>query len=109
MQIALTFFLAVIGWIIFRAESISQAIEYLTAMVSNKFFDASALHGKAYLCFGLALLAVEWLQRDKQHALQFSNVKPFNNRLVRWGIYYMILMIIACYAGTSQTFIYFQF
>jgi hypothetical protein len=78
-------------------------------MVSNRFFDVSALHGVTYMCFGLALLAVEWLQRDKQHALQFSNVKPFNYRLVRWGFYYVILMIIAGYAGTSQTFIYFQF
>ena len=109
MQMALTFFLTVIGWIIFRAETMAQAVDYLTAMVSNKFFDASALFGVTCMCFGIVLLAIEWLQRDKQHALQFSDVKPFNYRLVRWGIYYIIIMIIACYAGTSQTFIYFQF
>jgi D-alanyl-lipoteichoic acid acyltransferase DltB (MBOAT superfamily) len=109
MQIVLTFFLTVIGWIIFRAETMTQAIQYLTAMASNKFFDAKALHGVTYICFGFALLAVEWLQRDKQHALQFTNMKPFNYRFVRWGIYYAILLIIAFFAGTSQTFIYFQF
>ena len=109
LQIALTFFLTVIGWIIFRAESMTQAVDFLTAMVSNRFFDASALHGVTYIYFGIALLAVEWLQRDKQHALQFSDAKPFNHRLVRWGIYYIILLLIAKYAGSSQTFIYFQF
>lgn len=109
MQIALTFFFAVIGLIIFRAESMTQAVDFLTAMVSNKFFDASALYGKTYLCFGFTLLAIEWLQRDKQHALQFTNIKPFNYRLVRWGVYYLILIIITIYAGSSQTFIYFQF
>ena len=109
MQMALTFFLTVIGWIIFRAETMAQAVDYLTAMVSNKFFDASALFGVTCTFFGIVLLAIEWLQRDKQHALQFSDVKPFNYRLVRWGIYYIIIMVIACYAGTSQTFIYFQF
>lgn len=109
MQIALTFFLTVIGWIIFRAESMTQAVDFLTAMVSNRFFDASALHGVTYIYFGIALLAVEWLQRDKQHALQFSDAKPFNHRLVRWGVYYIILLLIAKYAGSSQTFIYFQF
>lgn len=109
LQIALTFFLTVIGWIIFRAESMTQAVDFLTAMVSNRFFDASALHEVTYMCFGIALLAVEWLQRDKQHALQFSYAKPFNHRLVRWGIYYIILLLIAKYAGSSQTFIYFQF
>ena len=109
LQIALTFFLTVIGWIIFRAESMTQAVDFLTAMVSNRFFDASALHGVTYIYFGIALLAVEWLQRDKQHALQFSDAKPFNHRLVRWGVYYIILLLIAKYAGSSQTFIYFQF
>ena len=109
LQIALTFFLTVIGWIIFRAESMTQAVDFLTAMVSNRFFDASDLHGVTYIYFGIALLAVEWLQRDKQHALQFSDAKPFNHRLVRWGIYYIILLLIAKYAGSSQTFIYFQF
>lgn len=109
LQIALTFFLTIIGWIIFRAESMTQAVDFLTAMVSNRFFDASDLHGVTYIYFGIALLAVEWLQRNKQHALQFSDAKPFNHRLVRWGVYYIILLLIAKYAGSSQTFIYFQF
>ena len=108
-QILLTFFLAVIGWIIFRAESMTQAVEYLTAMFTNKLYDASQIYGTDYLNFGLAILALEWLQRDKQHALQFPNMKPFNYRLVRWGIYYTIILIIAKHAGSSQSFIYFQF
>ena len=109
LQVVLTFFLIVIGFIIFRSETMTQAVDYFSAMVTNKFFDSSALFGMNYLRYGLLLLAIEWLQRDKQHALQFSNRKPFNYRPVRWGIYYAILVIIACYAGTSQTFIYFQF
>ena len=106
---ALTFFLAVIGWIIFRAETMGQAVDYLTAMASNRFFDASALYGMGFLCLGILLLTVEWLQRDKQHALQFGGTSVFKYRLVRWGVYYVILAIIAKYSGESQTFIYFQF
>jgi D-alanyl-lipoteichoic acid acyltransferase DltB (MBOAT superfamily) len=109
LQIASTFFLVVIGWIIFRAETMTQAVEYLSAMVTNKFFGSIPQDGITYLCYGIALLVVEWLQRDKQHALQFTNIKPFNYRLVRWGVYYLILIIITIYAGLSQTFIYFQF
>ncbi len=109
LQMTLTFLLAVVGWIIFRAESISQAMGYFSAMVTNKFFDASMMPGKTYLLFGLSLLLVEWLQRDKQHALQFPHIRPFRYRIVRWGIYYIILFVIAKYSGTSQTFIYFQF
>lgn len=109
LQMALTFVLTIIGWIIFRAESMTQAAEYLTAMVRNKFFEPSLLYKKPYLLFGMALLAIEWLQRDKQHALQFSAIKPFNYSAVRWGIYFLIIMMISIYAGASQQFIYFQF
>lgn len=108
-QMAMTFFLTVIGWIIFRSETMSQAMDYLKAMMTNNFFDASKLHGTTYLCFGISLFFIEWLQRDKQHAMQFSNRKPFCYRIVRWGIYYLILLVIAKYSGSSQTFIYFQF
>ena len=109
LQIALTFFLAVIGWIIFRAETITQAVEYLSAMVSNKFFDASMLYGKKYFCFGLILLFIEWLQRNKQHALQFPNNRLFDKRATRWTIYIIIYLLILFNTGKSQTFIYFQF
>lgn len=108
-QMVLTFFIAVIGWIIFRAETMSQAVSYLGAMVSNRFFDPVVLPGLEWLGFAMALMVIEWLQRDKQHALQFSDIRPFNYRIVRWGIYYCILLIIGKFAGTTQTFIYFQF
>lgn len=108
-QIALTFFLVVISRIFSRSESITQAVGYFSAMVTNKFFDASMLYGIKEICFCFILLLIEWLQRDKQHALQFPNHRPFNYRLVRWRIYYIILIIITDYAGSSQTFIYFQF
>lgn len=109
IQILITFFLSVFGWIIFRSESLTQAIDYFKAIVVNPFVDKSSFHGITILLFGLLLLFVEWLQRDKQHALQFSNNRPFNSRLVRWMVYYIILLIIVRFAGSSQTFIYFQF
>lgn len=109
LQMSLTFILAVIGWIIFRAESMSQAIYYFKAMFTNRFLDMPMTDGLICLCYGVILLLVEWLQRDKQHALQFPNIYPFNYRFVRWGTYYIIFIIISLLAGSSQTFIYFQF
>ena len=109
IQIASTFFLVVIGWIIFRAETMTQAVEYLSAMVTNKFFDASMLHGKTYFYFGLLLLFIEWLQRDKQHALQFPNNRFFDKRATRWALYIIIYLLILFNTGKPQSFIYFQF
>lgn len=109
LQLVVTFSLAVVGWIIFRAESLTQAMDYFSAMAHNRFYDSAAISGRISLVLGALLLLIEWLQRDKQHALQFSNLKPFNYRLVRWGVYYTILIMIAIFTGESQTFIYFQF
>ena len=108
-QIALTFFLFVISLIFVRAETMTQAVEYLSSMVSNKFFDASMLQWTNYFCFGLVLLIVEWLQRNKQHALQFPNNKFFDKRTTRWAVYIMIYMLILFNTGQSQSFFYFQF
>lgn len=109
LQMLLTFFLVVIGWVLFRAETIGQAVGYLSAMFTNQFFDSSMLCGMKFLRFGLIIILVEWFQRDKRHVLQFSNMRPFNYRFVRWTVYYICIYVIAKYAGVSQTFIYFQF
>lgn len=109
LQMAFTFLLAVVGWIIFRAESMTQAADYLRAMFTNRLYDASVWHECTCLWYGVGLLAVEWLQRDKQHALQLPASKPFCYRAVRWAVYYVLLLIIASSAGVGQSFIYFQF
>lgn len=108
-QIALTFFLFVISLIFVRAESMTQVFGYLSAMVTNKFFGSIPQNGITYLCFGLALLAVEWLQRDKQHALQFPNNRLFSKKVTRWALYIIIYLLILFNTGKSQTFFYFQF
>lgn len=110
LQMALTFFLVVIGWILFRAETMTQAVEYFSAIVSNKFFDVSLLFREKYLCYGLVLfLLIEWLQRDKQHALQLPNNRFFGRKTIRWTMYVIIYLLILFNTGKSQTFLYFQF
>ena len=109
LQLFLTFFLAVIGWIIFRSDSITQAASFLSTMMVNQSLESHPVYSCAGLVFGIALLFVEWFQRDKQHALQFSTSSVFKYRCVRWSVYYIILFIMMRFSGDSQTFIYFQF
>ncbi len=109
LQLSFTFVLTVFGWIIFRSESLSQLMEFMTAMFTHPFYDASSIHGRVPLCYGILLLLVEWMQRDKQHALEFSSNRYFSKRWVRWSVYYVIVLVILYSKGSSQTFIYFQF
>ena len=109
LQMALTFFLVVIGWIIFRSEDMTSAIGYISRMFLTMFDSCSVGFGKVLLLGGASLLIVEWLQRDRQHALQFAGIRLFQHRWVRWAIYYAMIVLIAQNVGSRQTFIYFQF
>ena len=115
-QMLLTFFLAVFGWIIFRAESIGMAWEYFcgmmqsdTLLASYRFFKRPSLWPTNL--FIVIMLAVEWLQRKRQHGLEFSCNKLFKYWYVRWVLY--ILVAISCllvsFSIGKSSFIYFQF
>ena len=115
-QMLLTFVLALIGWIIFRADSITQAVDYLSIICSPTLFDIGYIQGKKTLLFILILLGAEWLQRDKQHALQIVNLSTgggknslLNVTIVRWTIYLFIVLAILVYGAPQAEFIYFQF
>ena len=110
-QMLFTFFWVIIGWIIFRAENIYQACDYLERMFSDfsvNIFMLSSKHLFSLLCI-LLLLIVEWVQRDKQHGLQFSANGILKYRVCRLSIYYVLVMTILLFAGEQETFIYFQF
>ncbi len=109
-QMLLTFVLVVIGWIIFRAESITQAWEYLGGMwqwgtlkASYRFFTQSDVATTGWLI--VLMLVVEWVQRNRLHGLFRLPI----NTPIRWGIYVLVALITLLSIEQAQTFIYFQF
>lgn len=106
-QMGLTFFLVVIGWIVFRADSIGQAWGCLGKMCGASLFNTPDIAGLTGLFVNLLLLCVvEWVQREKLHGLDLSFVK---HRCVRIGIYLFALFVIFAFGGNAENFIYFQF
>lgn len=104
IQMVTTFALAAIGWIIFRAENIRQAFDYIGHMFNRSLFSMP-VGGKKALLFATILMMVEWIGRRNQFALQCLP----HNRIVRWAIYYAVVTAIALAGGQQATFIYFQF
>ena len=108
-QILLTFMLSVLGWIIFRAETIGQAWEYICGICDNSLFTLPWIESaKTILPIPIILLNLilfEWLQRDKAHGLA---VQLFPT-LIRWAIYSYICILILAFGAQPETFIYFQF
>ena len=107
MQMIVTFFLVVIGWIIFRSDSMSQASGFLQSICTNTFFDPSALYGLKELILCFAFLTIEWWQRDKPFVLLMQGVK---SKFVKWAICIGIAVFSYFYMADSiSKFIYFQF
>jgi D-alanyl-lipoteichoic acid acyltransferase DltB (MBOAT superfamily) len=110
VQMLSTFVLVVIGWIIFRAETITQAWDYLSRMFSPSIFDVSVQWGKKAILYIIILMLVEWFQRGKEHGLQdISSVGILKYRPIRIAFYYLFIVLILLLAGAQGTFIYFQF
>lgn len=107
-QMFITFLLVVIGWIIFRAENIHQAWDYIMRMVTRFDFVLPA-HGKDPLIYIAILLVVEWFQREKQFGLQIEEKGIFRYQAVRWTLYYILFITTLLLAGQQEEFIYFQF
>lgn len=109
LQMLSTFFLVVIGWIIFRAETISQAWDYIVCMFV-KFRLCMPSYGKPELAYIFFLLVVEWVQREKQHALALDSCKGvLKYRAARWTVYMLLIIAILALSGVQAEFIYFQF
>lgn len=103
----LTFFLVLIGWIVFRAESIGEAWGYLQNMISITLFSKPDAPGVTSFSIAICLmLVVEWLQRKKPHAFDLSHV---NSKVLRYAFYFVVVFMTFALSGHTENFIYFQF
>jgi D-alanyl-lipoteichoic acid acyltransferase DltB (MBOAT superfamily) len=108
-QMLLTFLLAVIGWIVFRANTIGEAWNYLCGLFDKSVFSVPWLDNRHYylpVVISIALmLVVEWLQRNKEHAFDLSGIK---SHVLKFGIYYVMVAALFWFGGHAESFIYFQ-
>jgi D-alanyl-lipoteichoic acid acyltransferase DltB (MBOAT superfamily) len=103
-QMILTFALVTIGWILFRADSISQAGHYIMLIPHLGVPYTEGLLTAAMLAAGM--FVVEWLQRARQHGLDLESLK---SHLLKFSIYYIIIIILFLVQKGAESFIYFQF
>jgi D-alanyl-lipoteichoic acid acyltransferase DltB (MBOAT superfamily) len=104
LQMVRTFFLVMIGLVIFRAESIQQAVLYLKYMFTH-FQISMPEYGRMTMLYCLLFVIVEWMSREKEHPLQIAG-KDWKS----WGLDIVAILIIASLASKgSNQFIYFQF
>lgn len=116
IRVGITFCMTSIAWIFFRAENMASARSLLSRLFSTTINVNPVSHLQSLeilrpvLYAGIsiaALVALEWLQRDKKFALEFDTWP----RLIRWPAYttVMALILILRHTGETLEFIYFQF
>lgn len=105
-QIIFTFCIFVSGWIFFRSPDIEGVLDFFTALFTHPFASPMMIVGlKRTITFVAILVTVEWLMRRRKHTLDIAGL-PI---ILRYLIYYTIILIIMEFGAHSQSFIYFQF
>lgn len=103
-----TFILVTIGWILFRSNTIHDALNYIYGIFSRFPTLDHVPWGRA-IAWSAVLVIVECVQRKRRQPYEFPDMVIFRNRTVRWCIYYIMIIIIIGYSGNQADFIYFQF
>lgn len=114
LQMISTFFLAMLGWVVFRSPNLIFAFDYLKRTCSLSVFNVPntlmlGLGNSIVLgcfLFVFILLFVEWIQREKKHGLDIDWIR---SPLLRLGVYCGFAWLILFFMGVQESFIYFQF
>ena len=121
IQMTITFLIISFSWIFFRAESMFHALEYIKGIayadlyINWGFIDHPSrvsdfsLTIETLPLFLLFFLIIEWIQREKPHALYFSS-NTFKSKLIRRFLYMILsLLILIFWSYNKQEFVYFAF
>ena len=104
-----TFFIVCVGLILFRAESIGQAWEYVCGIFDKSLFSVPWIYSATYILpmpfILLVLIVLEWIGRGKECPIQLN----YTRKVWKWVVYVLFVMMIFAFGTSSESFIYFQF
>lgn len=117
LQMGFTFSLVVFAWIFFRAETLTDAMDYITHIFKSDLFslpyitedgtDKLILPKIIWLVIA-GFVSVEWIGRKEKYALAIIDLVKY--QFLRWVCYiFLCFAILLCQKTTQQEFIYFQF
>ncbi len=107
LNIGITFLLVVFGWIFFRSNNISHAINYISILFSKSLFSIPEIFPR-YVFFYIGLfMLIEWWGREEINPInKLSKAMP---RTVNWAFYFSLIILVLYFSDKEQQFIYFQF
>lgn len=111
VKMGTTYLLVSVGLIMFNAKSPGQFVDFVRNVFQFSHLSALTASGLRALAQSLFFAAImfmaEWKQRDREYALQVETVFPV--KVLRYAIYWLLLIVIVLLSGEEQIFIYTQF
>ncbi len=106
-----TFILVAFGLIMFRADTVKDAMLYIGHLFSVSLLSAPVYPiGISTIVIIFVLFAMEWYQRDKEFPLQMKPTFLANKKWLPYVLDLIIIAIIVFYGNfEGSQFIYFQF
>ena len=112
IQIGITFFITVIAWIFFRAESVGQAFIIVQKIFSPSLLEISANWTNGFITILhlmtiMVFIVIEWINREKQYGF----TKLPTNTVIRRALYIVVILFVLFFGNyhSANEFIYFQF
>jgi alginate O-acetyltransferase complex protein AlgI len=108
LRMAGTFLLTCLAWVFFRAADVGTAVAYLGGIANGSLLSIPDVGQKALLPLIIFFVALEWLGREGEYALEQLWLK--RPRIIRWSAYAGLIFLMGMFMRTEETpFIYFQF
>lgn len=116
-QMLLGFLLATFGWMMFRADNMTQFIDYTARMCTTDLLSMPKLQGNTILFMNIVLMSViEWFMHRQKHGLDFD-ISSIHNKTIhytlyaamRYTLYTLIFILILLFGGHTDNFIYMYF
>lgn len=106
-QMLLVFALATFGWMMFRADNMTQFMDYTHRMCSSDILSVPQAGGYAILFINIAFMFVlEWFMRHNAHGLDIRHIRYAT---ARYALYGMIFILVLLFGGHTENFIYLYF
>lgn len=108
IQILTTFMIICLTWIFFRAENLSHAFSFLSAIVRNFSLPVDWEYFDKITLFAISILLIfDWLSREKGFdGFVFAIDNPWKRRLIYTVLFFCIFLFGVF---NKDSFIYFQF
>lgn len=114
INLFITFHLVVLAWVFFRANTLSDALLIFKSLFIERSYNSFGVAVQKFSSFNLIIAFLSIVVMEIYHYFerkqQVYSLLVKNNKILRWGIYYFLIMSILILGNfNASKFIYFQF